>query len=127
MLNSSFYVVKIGKNFRRGCKKPSYTIAPSYSFSHKFSFKIVPHIALLRTKPPKKRNHFLKKKIMPQTRLELPTSLQWNHVNFRIGWSNCWKLSQIKIVICMVFLKKTNKERHIYPSNVMTVYLKNMI
>jgi hypothetical protein len=39
VLNSSFYIVKIGKFFRRGCKRPSYTNAPSYSFSHKFSFK----------------------------------------------------------------------------------------
>ena len=29
-----------------------------------------------------------------------------NHVSFRIGCSNCWKLSQIK----MVFLKHTNKQ-----------------
>jgi hypothetical protein len=39
VLNSSFYAVKIVKFFRRGCKRPSYTNASSYSFSHKFSFK----------------------------------------------------------------------------------------
>ena len=63
------------------------TTTSSYSFNYKFSFKIVPHIAILCTKSKNllKKNHFLKKnKIMPQTRPEPLTSLQCELKNWLV-------------------------------------------
>ena len=80
----------------RSHNRPWCTTTSSYSVSHKFSFLNCPsHCTTSHKvkKPHEKESFFWKKD---------PNPLHHYNANLRIGWSNCWKLSQIKMVICMV-------------------------